>query len=65
MLVAPAAEPRLAALLTTCGYELADDPTAPVRNEWKWVKRDNPTLMIEVHTDLVHAPSLRASLSLT
>jgi len=36
-----------------------------VRNEWKWVKRDNPTLMIEVHTDLVHAPSLRASLSLT
>jgi hypothetical protein len=65
VLVAPEAEPRLAALLTTCGYGLADDPTAPVRNEWKWVKRDNPTLMIEVHTDLVHAPSLRASLSLT
>jgi hypothetical protein len=65
ILVPPVAEPQLAAQLMTCGYELADDATAPVRNEWKWVKRDNPTLMIEVHTDLVHAPSLRASLSLT
>ncbi len=65
VLVAPVAEAQLAALLMTCGYELADDGVAPVRNEWKWVKRDNPTLMIEVHTDLVHAPSLRASLSLT
>jgi hypothetical protein len=65
VLVAPAAEPQLAALLMTCGYEIADEDVAPVRNEWKWVKRDNPTLMIEVHTDLVHAPSLRASLSLT
>ena len=65
VLVAPAAEPRLATLLATRGYELADDGTAHVRNEWKWIKRDNPTLMIEVHTDVVHAPSLRASLSLT
>jgi hypothetical protein len=65
VLVAPVAEPRLATLLATRGYELADDGTASVRNEWKWIKRDNPTLMIEVHTDVVHAPSLRASLSLT
>ncbi len=65
VLVAPAAEPRLAALLAARGYELGEDGTASVRNEWKWTKRDNPTLMIEVHTDVVHAPSLRASLSLT
>ena len=65
VLVAPVAEPRLAALLAARGYELGDDGTAHVRNEWKWVKRDNPTLMVEVHTDVVHAPSLRASLSLT
>jgi Uncharacterised nucleotidyltransferase len=65
VLVAPVAQPRLAALLAARGYEPGDDNAAHVRNEWKWVKRDNPALMIEVHTDVVHAPSLRASLSLT
>jgi Uncharacterised nucleotidyltransferase len=65
LLVAPAAQPRLAVLLAAHGFELADDGGASVRNEWKWVKREHQTLMIEVHTDVVHAPSLRSSLSLT
>jgi hypothetical protein len=65
VLVAPAAAPRLATLLTARGFALADEAGAAVRREWKWVNRENPSLMIEVHTDVVHAPSLRAGLSLT
>jgi len=65
LLVAPAALPRLAVLLTERGYELADEEGASLRKEWKWVNRENPTLMTEVHTDIVHAPSLRANRSLT
>ena len=65
MLVAPKAMPRLAAVLTERGFALAEDGAVDARNEWKWVHRDNDALMIEVHTDVVHAPSLRARLSLT
>lgn len=65
VLVAPAAIPRMATLLTARGFALANEEGASTRREWKWVNRENPILMIEVHTNVVHAPSLRARLSLS
>jgi hypothetical protein len=62
LLISPSATSEVAALLTAGGYELVNEEGAGERREWKWEKRDNPALMVEVHTDVVHAP---ASLSLT
>jgi hypothetical protein len=65
LLISPSATSEVSALLTAGGYDLVNEEGACERGEWKWEKRENPTLMIEVHTDVVHAPSLRANLSLT
>lgn len=65
LLAAPDAVPRLGDLLASRGFRLAEDGSASGRGEWKWQHRDNVLLMVEVQTDLVHAGSLRSSLSLT
>jgi hypothetical protein len=63
VLVAPRAVGALSAMLETQGFDLAEhDRSYP---EWKWLHRENDALMVEVQTDLVHAPSLRRTLSLT
>ena len=63
VLVAPEAIGRLEAILRRQGFELAEEPR-PAAREWKWVHRDYPDVMVEVQCDLVHAPSLRAAMSL-
>jgi hypothetical protein len=65
ILIAPEAEPDLATILTRHGFRPAAYERDPVRQEWKWLHRENEALMIEVHTNLVHHPQLRASFSLT
>ena len=65
LLIAPQAEPRLAQILDQHGFRLAHYDRDPVRQEWKWIKRDNDALMIEVHTNMVHHPELRAAMSVT
>jgi hypothetical protein len=64
LLVAPETIPQLDELLIARGFELADGSGADIRQEWQWTYRENRLLMIEVHTDLVHAASLRRGLSL-
>jgi hypothetical protein len=65
LLVAPHALPQVAAILAAQDFELAEDGQRSGRHEWKWLHRKNPAILVEVHTNLVHAPSLRAALSLT
>jgi len=65
LLIAPESEPQLARLLDKEGFRLAAYDRDPNRQEWKWLHRDNEALMIEVHTNLVHHPDLRAAMSVT
>jgi hypothetical protein len=65
LLVAPDAEPQLALLLHKQGFQLAEYKRDPNRQEWKWLHRDNDAVMIEVHTNLVHHPELRAAMSVS
>jgi hypothetical protein len=65
LLVAPEAEPQLARVLEQQGFKLAEYDRDPGRQEWKWLHRDNEALMVEVHTNLVHHPELRESMSVT
>jgi len=64
-LVETAAVPKLGNLLVEQGFRLAAESPAPDPQEWKWLHRDNPDLMIEVQCNLVHAASLRTALSIT
>lgn len=65
VLVAADAVARVSALLAAHGFMLAEQAGEPDRREWKWVHRDNDAVMVEVQTDLVHAPSMSNALSLT
>ena len=59
---------RCRPLTKYCGrkdFGFADYAHEPERQEAKWVHRNNPVVLVEVHTNLVHHPDLRASLSLT
>ncbi len=64
ILAAPAAIPRLAAILEAHGFALAGSAVDDVRGEWKWLHRTNPGVMIEVQTNLVHTPAMRKAVSL-
>lgn len=57
----PSAVPRIAKVLAQHGFRLA----AQSPEQWTWLSRSNEALMIEVQTDLVHAPGLRRALTLT
>ncbi len=65
LLVGRDAVSRVSALLAAHGFELAEQGNEPDCREWKWLHRENDALMVEVQTDLVHAPSLSQALSLT
>lgn len=65
LLVTPAAVPVISRILKEHGFVFRDDEYNPERHEAKWVHKDSPLLMVEVHTNLVHQPRLRTSLSLT
>ena len=65
LLVESAVLPRVGQLLEAHQFRLADDGQDGDRLESKWLHRDNDALLVEVHTNLVHAPSLRGALSFT
>jgi SAM-dependent methyltransferase len=65
LLAAPQALPQLNAILEREGFFLAQCSPASAPQEWTWLHCDNQMLMIEVQTDLVHAPSLRGAFSLS
>ena len=64
LLVDPEALGAMGAILTERGFVLAECHPIDDPREWKWLHRDNPALMVEVQTDLVHAESLRRIMSL-
>jgi len=64
LLIATEAGPPLARVLEQQGFRLVEDDGAPNRQEWKWLHRENDALMIEIHTNLVHHPQLRQSMSI-
>jgi hypothetical protein len=64
LLVAPEATGDVARVLEAEGFSFVQEGHDPVRREWKWVHRTNSAVMAEVHTNLVHAPSLQRSMSL-
>jgi hypothetical protein len=65
LLAAPEVLDELGALLVAHGFQLDGDAEPGVHHEWKWVHRDNPVVMVEVHTDLVKADGLKRRLTLT
>ncbi|WP_457937709.1 nucleotidyltransferase family protein [Mesorhizobium sp. 10J20-29] len=65
LLAAPDALAPLGTLLAGRGYRLADEAGARLRGEWVWVHAENPLLMVEVHSDLVHSPGLKSGFSFT
>jgi len=62
MLVAPTAIGAACDVLAQNNYFLGEDPVASGRREWKWVHKTNPRIMVELHTNLVHAPSLHGAM---
>jgi hypothetical protein len=64
LLVEPNALPQLAAILEAQGFRPLEG-SDPTRLEDAWLYRDNPVLMVEVHTNLVHSHRMRAAFSLT
>ena len=63
LLVAPSAIEAVSDVLARNEYFLGEDPAASGRREWKWVHKTNPRIMVELHTNLVHAPSLQNAMS--
>lgn len=64
ILAAPAALPRLAAILEAHGFALAGSTAQDKRQEWKWLHRAKAGVMIEVQTNLVHGTAIRKAVSL-
>ena len=64
VLVAPAAFAKVSEVLHDRGFLLIESHPASDPREWKWLHRENQTLMVEVQTDLIHAESLRKIVSL-
>ena len=65
VLVAPPSLQASNGILQELGYERAPS-RAPQRDygEYKWVLPQNPILLIEIQTDLIHSPTLRAGIRL-
>jgi hypothetical protein len=63
LLIAPEANSKIAEVLEGQGFALGEYDLDPARQEWKWIHRQNDAVMVEVHTNLVHHPDLRASMS--
>lgn len=60
----PAAVPALSEMIEAQGFQLAVWDHDPARGEAKWIHREYGTLLIEVHTNLVHHTGLRRRISL-
>lgn len=65
LLAAPEAVPDLEGVLRDHGFDPAEPANSLAARERKWVHRDNAALLVEVQTNLVHAPSLQGTLSLS
>ncbi len=65
ILAAPEAHARINQVLEELGFKFADFAYVPGREEAKWVHNENDALIVEVHGNMVHAPSLRKTMSLT
>ena len=65
LLIAPQAKPRVEEALGAHGFKFADDTHDPSRREDKWLHKTNRTLLVEVHANMVHAPSLQGALTLS
>lgn len=63
-LVAPAAKKRVHEVLRDHGFVPYPEPRIADRCEEKWSLEKDIAVLVEVHTNMVHAPSLRNSLSL-
>jgi hypothetical protein len=64
LLVAPEALPKIEAALQEEGFLLVPSEDASDRREWKWLHANNDSIMIEVHTNLVHAAGIQGAMSL-
>lgn len=65
LLVAPSAVSQVYAHLESRGFELVAFDEQAERLEAKWALIADPCIMVEVHTNMVHHPGLRRSMSLT
>jgi hypothetical protein len=65
ILAAPEAHTRINGVLQDLGFKFADFAYVPGRQEAKWTHSENDALIVEVHGNMVHAPSLRKTMSLS
>ncbi|MGI9525378.1 MAG: nucleotidyltransferase family protein, partial [Hyphomicrobiaceae bacterium] len=63
-LVAPSALEVVSSALNAQCFAAYDDPDQETRQEWFWLHRRDPDLMIEVHTNLIHSSRMRKRLQL-
>lgn len=65
ILVDPAHLPDANRVIAACGFELgSDEAESNDLQEFKWLEKENPSLMIELHGNLVHDSGMRRRLSL-
>ncbi|TPL98661.1 nucleotidyltransferase family protein [Mesorhizobium sp. B2-3-10] len=65
ILVEPANLARANRVIAACGFELASNEAESYRlQEFKWLEKENSSLLVELHGDLVHDIGMRRRLSL-
>jgi hypothetical protein len=65
ILVEPARLPDANRVIAACGFELGGDEAQSYElQEFKWLEKENSSLLVELHGDLVHDSGMRRRLSL-
>ncbi|MFA6156694.1 nucleotidyltransferase family protein [Mesorhizobium sp.] len=65
ILVEPANLSRANQVIAACGFELGGDEAESYQlQEFKWLEKENSSLLVELHGDLVHDTGMRRRLSL-
>ncbi|MGY2993384.1 hypothetical protein ACVWWD_002191 [Mesorhizobium sp. URHB0026] len=65
ILVEPANLARANRVISACGFELGSNEAESYRlQEFKWLEKENSSLLVELHGDLVHDTGMRRRLSL-
>ncbi|KRB26043.1 MULTISPECIES: nucleotidyltransferase family protein [Mesorhizobium] len=65
ILVEPANLARANQVIAACGFELGSDEAKSYQlQEFKWLEKENSSLLVELHGDLVHDTGMRRRLSL-
>jgi hypothetical protein len=65
ILVEPANLARANQVIAACGFELGSDEAESYQlQEFKWLEKENSSLLVELHGDLVHDTGMRRRLSL-